>query len=168
MVNEREGKMRSGKIIGYYLISLAIGIGIAFESYELISFFGYEAAAFLSYMVPEAIIGIFCFTLKRSSREIWNNKQDRFICLGFLISGYFITSMALNIKYFYLPRVKSIYGVILLSLILKFYWGSVYYLIAIAVSIYATGDVTGWRKVLAVLVLSIFIFWPGPFLLFPA
>jgi len=51
---------------------------------------------------------------------------------------------------------------------LKFYWGSVYYLIAIAVSIYATGDVTGWRKVLAVLVLSIFIFWPGPFLLFPA
>lgn len=160
--------MRSGKIVKYCLISLAIGVGIAFESYELISFLGYEEAVFLSYMVPEAIIGIFCFTLKRSSREIWDNKRDRFICLASLILGYFITSMALNIKYFYVPRVKSIYGVILLSLILKFYWGSIYYLIAIAVSIYATGDVTGWRRVLAVIILSIFIFWSGPFLLFPA
>jgi len=154
------------RMIVYCLTSLVIGVGMAFESYELFvftygpfAFLEWEGVLFLSYIVPEAIIGLFCFVLKRKYREIWDDKTVRFICLGFLISGYFLPSMLMN---FYGYQHYLAHSVILASFISRFLFGFIFYPIAIAVSIYATDGIKGWRRILAVIILFIFIFWPGP------
>lgn len=156
--------MISWRMIGYCLISLAIGVGITFESYGLFVFLMWRHVFFLSYIVPEVVIGLFCFVLKRKYKWIWGDKEGRFLCLGFLVFGFFIASLAFNINYYPYPGFfDSVYEVILASFVSRFLFGFIFYPIAIAVSVYATGGIKGWRRLLAVIILSIFIFWSGPF-----
>jgi len=85
--------------------------------------------------------------------------MERFLCLGFLISGNFAVSMLMNFHFYQHLYTHSI---ILVSFFWRFFFGFIFYPIAIAVSIYATDGIKGWRRVLAVIISSIFIFWPGP------
>jgi len=140
--------MSVGRIIKY-LISLTTGVSTALGSYW----------GPLSFILPEAIIGLFCFILKRRYRDLWDNKMERFLCLGFLISGNFAVSMLMNFHFYQHLYTHSI---ILVSFFWRFFFGFIFYPIAIAVSIYATDGIKGWRRVLAVIISSIFIFWPGP------
>jgi len=140
--------MSAGRIIEY-LISLTIGVGTALGSYW----------GPLSFILPEVIIGLFCFILKKRYRDLWDNKMERFLCLGFLISGNFAASMLMNFHFYQHLYAHSI---ILVSFFWRFFFGFIFYPIAIAVSIYATDGIKGWRRILAVIISSIFILWPGP------
>jgi len=127
------------------------------------------------------------FFLKRGSKEIWENKRDRFICLGSLISGYFITSLVFESLIYDI----FLFDVIRYSLMRLFYILVSFFLIihpfdiindplmglfvippiatfySIAVSIYATGGLTIRKRIPAVILLSIFILWAGPLVPFP-
>jgi len=157
------GKMGPRRVI-IYCISLILGLFITFESYVLPILIGIYPGEgpeilFFIYILPVITIGFFCFLLKRKYKEIWEKKKERFIFLGCLISVYFSFSMFMTFYYYYSASACSI---ILFILLLRFFpVGFILYPIAIAVSIYATKGVKGWRRALAVALLSIFIFWPG-------
>jgi hypothetical protein len=67
MVKGEEHKNELG-VMKYCLMSLAIGVCITCISYRL----------FALYIVPELIIGLFCFILKRKAKSVWENKKRDF------------------------------------------------------------------------------------------
>lgn len=124
--------------------------------------------------IPEALTVIFCLILKMRYKHIWATADTRLLCIGSLLLGYSIAFL-INSGYFfplYPMNVRPVPGPFtqiwlcflgcffsrMLFFAFLFIWPS------FVIAIFITKGMKPKKRLLAIIILSILMFWPGFFI----